>query len=79
MENSATLKSDSDYSEIIPRPSIRKPLTRDSVETILAHDDQEFLAKLQIILNKSSTPPTKSVNTIIIIIQQKKTSKFNII
>lgn len=62
MESSATLKSDSDYAEIIPKPSIRKSLPGRELETILATDDQEFLAKLQIILNKSSAPPTKSVN-----------------
>lgn len=61
MENSATLKSDSDYGEIITKPSIRKSMPGRELETILSTDDQEFLAKLQIILNKSSAPPTKSV------------------
>lgn len=70
MENSATLKSDSDYAEIITKPSIRKSMPGRELETILSTDDQEFLAKLQIILNKSTAPPTKSVivNFYIIII-----------
>lgn len=61
MENSATLKSDSDYAEIIPKPSIRKSLPGRELETILATDDQDFLARLQITLNKSTAPTTKSV------------------
>ena len=32
------------------------------VETVVAQDDQEFLAKLQIILNKASTPSVKPVS-----------------
>jgi dynein light intermediate chain 1 len=61
LENSTTIKSDSEYSDVISKPSIRKPLQRD-VETAVAQDDQEFLAKLQIILNKASTPSVKPVN-----------------
>jgi len=32
------------------------------VETVVAQDDQEFLSKLQIILNKASTPSVKPVS-----------------
>lgn len=59
LENSTTIKSDSDYSEIIPKPTIRKSLPRE-VETIIANEDQEFLAKLQILLSKSTTPSGKA-------------------
>lgn len=38
---------------------IRKSLPRE-IETILASEDQEFLAKLQILLSKSATPSVKS-------------------
>lgn len=62
MENSATLKSDSDYAEIIPKPTIRRPLPRE-VETILASEDQEFLAKLQMILNKANPIKTEEMST----------------
>jgi len=58
LENSTTIKSDSDYSEIISKPSIRKPLYRD-VETVYAIEDQDFLSRLQIVLNKATTPIAK--------------------
>ena len=54
LENSATIKSDSDYTEIISRPTIRKSTPRE-VETVLAIEDQEFLSKLQVLLNKTSS------------------------
>jgi hypothetical protein len=61
LENSPTIKSDSEYSDVIAKPSnIRKPLQRD-VEIVTAIEDQEFLAKLQIIFNKSATPNMKQV------------------
>lgn len=53
LENSATIKSDSDFGEIIPKPTIRKSMPRE-VETVLASEDQEFLSKLQVLLNKSA-------------------------
>jgi dynein light intermediate chain 1 len=59
LENSTTIKSDTQFSEIIYKPSIRKPLQRD-VETVIAYEDQEFLSKLQILLNKTATPSVKS-------------------
>lgn len=59
LENSTTIKSDSEYSDIISKPSIRKPLYRD-VETVYAIEDQEFLSRLQIVLNKATTPATKT-------------------
>lgn len=59
LENSTTIKSDTQFSEIIYKPSIRKPLPRD-VETVVAYEDQEFLSKLQILLNKTATPAVKS-------------------
>ena len=31
------------------------------VETVVAYEDQEFLSKLQILLNKTATPSVKSV------------------
>lgn len=58
LENSTTIKSDSEYSDIIPRPSLRKPAQRD-VETVIAVEDQDFLSKLQLVLNKASTPSVK--------------------
>ena len=60
LENSTTIKSDSEYSDIIPRPSLRKPAQRD-VETVIAVEDQDFLSKLQLVLNKASTPSVKQV------------------
>ncbi len=65
MENSTTIKSDSDYSDIISKPSIRKPLYRD-VETVFAIEDQDFLSRLQIVLNKATTPTAKQVKEIFI-------------
>lgn len=59
LENSTTLKSDSDYAEIIGKPSIRKPLQRGDVETVVAVEDQDFLSRLQLVLNKNSTPSVK--------------------
>ena len=59
MENSTTIKSDTEYSEIIYKPSIRKAIQRD-VETIIANEDQEFLSKLQILLNKNTTTAVKA-------------------
>lgn len=61
LENSTTIKSDTSFSEIIYKPSIRKPLQRD-VETVIAYEDQEFLSKLQLLLNKTATPTVKSVS-----------------
>ena len=58
LENSTTIKSDSEFSEVISKPSIRKPMQRD-VETVVAIEDQDFLSKLQIVLNKTSTPSLK--------------------
>lgn len=64
LENSATIKSDSDFADIIPKPSMqRKPVQRD-VETINAVEDQEFLAKLQILLNKTSSTTPKAVKRV---------------
>ena len=60
LENSTTIKSDSEYSDIISKPSIRKPLYRD-VETVFAIEDQDFLSRLQIVLNKATTPTAKQV------------------
>ena len=60
LENSTTIKSDTSFSEIISKPSLRKPTQRD-VETIIAYDDQDFLSKLQIFLNKTAAPIAKSV------------------
>lgn len=61
LENSTTLKSDSEYSDVISKPSIRKPTTRD-IETVIAIEDQDFLSKLQLVLNKTSAPSNKQVN-----------------
>ena len=63
LENSATIKSDSPYADVIARPTTRKPMQRDT-DVVMAQDDQEFLAKLQILLNKvsPSTPSTKTVH-----------------
>ncbi len=52
---------DSDYTEIISKPSIRKPLQRDNEVIISATDDQDFLSKLQIQLNKAASPSVKQV------------------
>ena len=67
LENSTTIKSDSEYSEIISKPSIRKPLYRD-VETVFAIEDQDFLSRLQIVLNKATTPTAKQVKNPYLII-----------
>ena len=63
LESSTTLKSDSDYSDVITKPSVRKPTTRD-IETVVAIEDQEFLSKLQLVLNKTSTPSNKQVTVV---------------
>jgi hypothetical protein len=54
LENSATIKSDSDYNEIIAKPTIRKAMPRE-VETVQSSEDQEFLSKLMVVLNKNAT------------------------
>ncbi len=56
---------DSDYTEIISKPSIRKPLQRDNEVIISATDDQDFLSKLQIQLNKAASPSVKQVKFIL--------------
>ena len=55
---------------MIARPSIaRKPLQRDlDAHAILAQDDQEFLAKLQLQLNKSSTPSVNNKQMICLLL-----------
>lgn len=58
LESSTTLKSDSAFSDVISKPSIRKPTQRD-VETVIAVEDQDFLSRLQLVLNKTSTPSIK--------------------
>ncbi len=59
LENSSTLNSGSDYAEVISKPSSRKPAQRGDLETVLATEDQEFLSKLQLQLNKSSSASVK--------------------
>lgn len=59
LENITSIKVDSDYTEIISKPSIRKPLQRDNEVIISATDDQDFLSKLQIQLNKAASPSVK--------------------
>ena len=62
LENITSIKIDSDYSDIISKPSIRKPLQRDTEAIISATDDQDFLSKLQIQLNKVASPSVKQVS-----------------
>lgn len=64
LENSATIKSDSEYSEIIQRPTTMRSRVAPrggDVETVQASEDQDFLAKLQVVLNKSVST-TKTVS-----------------
>ena len=61
LENITSIKLDSDYSEVISKPSIRKPLQRDNEAIISATDDQDFLSKLQIQLSKAASPSVKQV------------------
>jgi hypothetical protein len=60
LENSATIKSDSDYADIIAKPTIRKAMPRE-VETVQSSEDQEFLSKLMVALNKNAAT-VKTVN-----------------
>ena len=61
LENLTTIKAESTFSDIIAKPNVRKPLQRD-VEPISATDDQEFLFKLQVHVNKvTSTANTRQV------------------
>ena len=41
------------------------------VETVIAFEDQDFLSKLQIVLNKTAAPSTKQVISIIFHIKNK--------
>ncbi len=59
LENSTTLKSNADYAEVISKPNIRKPTQRGDLETVMAAEDQEFLSKLQLQLNKTSSSSIK--------------------
>jgi hypothetical protein len=70
LETSATIKSDSDFAEIISKPTIRKTTPRE-VETVLAIEDQEFLAKLQALLVKNA-PSSKPVKLNEISMQLRK-------
>jgi hypothetical protein len=57
-ENNNSFKGDNSFTDIILRPNNRKTLQRD-YELVQAIDDQEFLSKLQILLNKATTTPVK--------------------
>lgn len=61
VENITNIKITGNYSDVIPKPDIRKPLQRDEGKTIEAIEDQEFLSKLQIQLNKVASPSVKPV------------------
>ncbi|CAF1195032.1 unnamed protein product [Adineta steineri] len=55
LENLHRLKPTDNYSDVFVKPIVRRPLQRDN-EIINAEDDQEFLAKLQLTLNRAASP-----------------------
>ncbi|CAF1415598.1 unnamed protein product [Adineta steineri] len=55
LENLHRLKPTDNYSDVFVKPIVRRPLQRDN-EIIAAEDDQEFLAKLQLTLNRAASP-----------------------
>ena len=71
LENSATIKSDSEYADIIARPTVRKATPRD-VETVTSSEDQDFLSKLMVLLNKNAATVKTVINFLDFIIKKKK-------
>ncbi|CAF3890340.1 unnamed protein product, partial [Rotaria sordida] len=55
LENLHRLKPTDNYSDVFVKPAVRRPLQRDN-EIIMAEDDQEFLSKLQLTLNRAASP-----------------------
>ncbi|CAF1262588.1 unnamed protein product [Adineta ricciae] len=55
LENLNRLRPTDQYSDVFVKPITRRPLQRDN-ELITAEDDQEFLARLQLTLNRASSP-----------------------
>ncbi|CAF4111576.1 unnamed protein product, partial [Rotaria sp. Silwood2] len=55
LENLHRIKSTDNYSDVFVKPVTRRPLQRDN-EIVMAEDDQEFLSKLQLTLNRAASP-----------------------
>jgi len=55
LENLHRLKATDNYSDVFIKPIVRRPLQRDN-ELITAEDDQEFLTRLQLTLNRAASP-----------------------
>ncbi|CAM4882408.1 unnamed protein product [Rotaria socialis] len=61
LENLHHLKSTDNYTDIFVNPAVKRPLKRDD-EIIMAEDDQEFLSKLQLTLNRTASPTRTDEN-----------------
>lgn len=61
LENLHRLKSTDKYSDVFVKPIVRRPLQRDN-EVITAEDDQEFLTRLQLTLNRAASPSRTEEN-----------------
>jgi len=55
LENLNRFKSTDNYSDVFVKPAVQWPLQRDN-EIITAEDDQKFLARLQLTLNRAGSP-----------------------
>ncbi|CAF3954621.1 unnamed protein product, partial [Rotaria magnacalcarata] len=61
LENLHQFQSTDNYTDIFVNPADKRPPKRDD-EIIMAEDDQEFLSKLQLTLNRTASPTTTDEN-----------------
>jgi len=73
IESLHRLKSTDSYSDVFVKPVVRRPLQRDN-EIITADDDQEFLARLQLTLNRAASPGRADENATPVITRNTMTS-----
>ncbi|CAF0841984.1 unnamed protein product [Rotaria sordida] len=73
LENLHRLKSTDNYSDVFVKPIVRRPLQRDN-EIITAEDDQEFLSRLQLTLNRAASPGRTEENATPVLTRNVMTS-----
>ncbi|CAF3667282.1 unnamed protein product [Adineta steineri] len=73
LENLHRLKSTDNYSDVFVKPVVRRPLQRDN-EIVTAEDDQEFLSRLQLTLNRAASPGRNDENSTPVLTRNAMTS-----
>ncbi|CAF3627668.1 unnamed protein product [Rotaria sp. Silwood1] len=73
LENLHRLKSTDNYSDVFVKPVVRRPLQRDN-EIVAAEDDQEFLSRLQLTLNRAASPGRTEDNATPVLTRNAMTS-----